>query len=136
MGEPSFRRGFSAGCGLITALFTVFVVLPIGACIFFGMLGSGSAGSTASTAPAPNDFRDAPLGGETTDCGRLIEGRDAVGNPRAPDWTAWACLDEHDVGERWTSCLGRPSYSSSRGGGCPGAQRCCPPAELPAPGLR
>ena len=40
MAESSFRKGFGAGCGFIAAALFVFVVLPLGACIVFGVYGS------------------------------------------------------------------------------------------------
>lgn len=47
------------------------------------------------------------------------------------DWAKFSCLDEAQT-EEWASCLPRTSYSTRAKDGCPGAQRCCPPADFDA----
>lgn len=48
--------------------------------------------------------------------------RDAV------EWSRYSCRSPEDFpAGKWRSCLARPEYSETRGTGCPGSQRCCPP---------
>ena len=46
------------------------------------------------------------------------------------DWGQFVCVGQEQAGDRWGSCYPRTAYSDSSGDGCPGAERCCPPANF------
>lgn len=43
-------------------------------------------------------------------------------------WAEYECVSRARAGSRWSECLQRSEYTSRRGAGCPGSQRCCPGA--------
>jgi Zn-dependent protease with chaperone function len=43
------------------------------------------------------------------------------------DWSGYRCMNRRRASARWRDCLARAKYTSVRGKGCPGEQRCCPP---------
>lgn len=59
----------------------------------------------------------------------------AVGADRRPatvgSWERWECRSVGQT-ERWSECLRRAEYTAHTGHGCPGEQRCCPPANAAA----
>lgn len=66
-----------------------------------------------------------------------VDGGSMCGDPdarasatRIPDWSRWSCRSERDT-DAWERCLPRSEYSDAAGRGCPGDERCCPPAGSP-----
>jgi len=47
-----------------------------------------------------------------------------------PEWNRWSCMSKPEAGQQWKHCLRRKDYSDRPRDGCPGRQRCCPPANV------
>lgn len=84
---------------------------------------AGFEPSVSQDMQAPEGSTSGPVSGMCGEAGaRRPEGVTVT------DWNRYSCESPGDAGSRWTLCLARAAYSDMDGDGCPGLERCCPPA--------
>ena len=64
--------------------------------------------------------------------GSLCGSTEAEPSPRPSDWGEYGCLPQ-EATRSWGACLARREYTTHRGQGCPGEERCCPPLSPSGP---